>query len=357
MKPRTRQITAVDLFCGAGGLTRGLLDAGLNVTAGYDIDKACRYPFEHNNSPAVFHCKSVSDLKAKELSKHYSKHDVKILVGCAPCVTFSKYTQGVDHKKDPKWSLLREFGRLVRETKPHIVSMENVPELQRHSVFDEFLQILDDEKFCFATDVGLHVVYCPDYGIPQHRTRLVVLASRFGPIALLPPTHRPEDYRTVSDTLRSLSNLGPGDTCATDPLHCTSGLSPLNLRRLRHSTPGGTWRDWPRKLRAKCHRRKNGKTYPSVYGRMEWGEPSPTITTQFYGFGNGRFGHPEQDRALSLREGALLQSFPKSYAFVKPGGICHFKTVGRMIGNAVPVRLGKIIGRSIRHHVVQHGDQ
>ena len=346
---------AVDLFCGAGGLTRGLLDAGIPVVAGYDIDEACRYPYEHNNSPAKFHGTSVTELTGDDLSRHYPKGHVRILVGCAPCVTFSKYTQGLDHKKNPKWSLLKEFARLVRELKPDIVSMENVPELQRHSVFDDFLGTLADEGFHFPDDSEKRVVYCPDYGIPQQRTRLVIVASRLGPIELIPPTHRPSQYRKVSDVLRSLPPLESGDECPDDPMHRTSRLSPLNLRRIRHSKPGGTWRDWPRKLVAQCHRDKTGKTYPSVYGRMEWEQPSPTITTQFYGFGNGRFGHPEQDRAISLREGAILQSFPKKYEFVRPDGEYCFKTIGRMIGNAVPVRLGEAVGKTINLHLNQHG--
>ena len=125
------------------------------------------------------------------------------------------------------------------------------------------------------------------------------------------------------------------------------------MKRIKQSVPGGTWRDWPVNLRAKCHRDKSGETYPSVYGRMEWDKPAPTITTQYFGFGNGRFGHPEQDRAISLREGALLQSFPKSYQFVKPGEKLSIDAVGRMVGNAVPVRLGEAIGRTIGQHLTQ----
>jgi DNA (cytosine-5)-methyltransferase 1 len=346
---------AVDLFCGAGGLTRGLHDAGIQVAAGYDIDEACRYPFERNNVPAKFHNKSVVRLTGGELSAHYPKGRSRILVGCAPCVTFSKYAQGSHRRGDPKWTLLRQFSRIVRELKPDIVSMENVPELRYHSVFEDFLSTLATEGFHFTSDPTARIVYCPDYGIPQQRSRLVIVASRFGPIALLPPTHRPSQYRKVSDVLRSLPPLESGDECPDDPMHRTSRLSGLNLRRIRRSTPGGSWRDWPRQLIAKCHKAKSGKTYRSVYGRMEWNQPSPTITTQFYGFGNGRFGHPDQDRALSLREGAILQSFPKKYEFVKPHGEYHIKVIGRMIGNAVPVRLGEVIGRTITLHLSQYG--
>ena len=343
--------TAVDLFCGAGGLTRGLLDAGIAVAAGYDVDEACRYPYTHNNSPATFQKKSVTELTGKQLARYYPKGHVRVLVGCAPCVTFSQYTQGVDPERDPKWSLLRDFARLVRELKPDIVSMENVPGLQRHSVFTDFLKTLDDQGFHYPEDAEARIVYCPDYGIPQRRTRLVVVASRLGPISLVPRTHRPHRYRTVSDALRSLPALKSGSMAPHDPMHRSSKLSALNLRRIRKSIPGGTWDDWPSELVADCHKSTTGDGYGAVYGRMTWHEPAPTITTQFHGFGSGRFGHPEQDRALSLREGALLQSFPKSYAFVKPGGKYHFTKIGRLIGNAVPVRLGAIIGRTIAGHV------
>jgi DNA (cytosine-5)-methyltransferase 1 len=346
---------AVDLFCGAGGLTRGLLDAGIPVIAGYDTDEACRFPFETNNGPAVFHNKDVSELKGADLASHYPEGAVRLLVGCAPCVTFSRYTQRLNRTRDPKWSLLRQFARLVRELKPDIVSMENVPELQYHSIFKEFLRTLRSENYHFSNDPEKLVVYCPDYGIPQHRSRLVVLASRFGPIEMIPRTHRPKEHRTVRDVLSRLPSLDAGQRSARDRLHRASGLSTLNLRRIKQSKPGGTWRDWPENLIADCHKAETGETYPSVYGRMEWDQPSPTITTQFYGFGNGRFGHPDQDRALSLREGAILQSFPRHYAFVKPKSSYSFKGVGRMIGNAVPVRLGKAIGRSIKAHLDKHG--
>src|SRR5216684_9213084 len=134
-KPPKIRATAIDLFCGAGGLTRGLLSAGLNVVAGYDIDKMCRFPYEHNNPGAKFHQKSIASLKGKTVARRYPKGHTRILVGCAPCQTFSKYTQGLENESDPKWTLLKDFGRLIRELKPDIVSMENVPELQRHQFF------------------------------------------------------------------------------------------------------------------------------------------------------------------------------------------------------------------------------
>ncbi len=139
-----------------------------------------------------------------------------------------------------------------------------------------------------------------------------------------------------------------------DSLHHACRLSALNLRRIRVSTPGGTWRDWDQSLLANCHRKKTGETYPSVYGRMEWDAPSPTITTQCFGYGNGRFGHPEQDRAITLREAAILQTFPDSYKFLPEGEKVKFSLLGRLIGNAVPVRLGEVIAETFRKHVRLH---
>jgi DNA (cytosine-5)-methyltransferase 1 len=330
------------------------LDAGVNVAAGYDIDEMCRFPYEHNNPGTIFHHESITALTSSDLARHYPKGHARVLVACAPCQTFSRYTQGLENESDPKWTLLRDFGRLVRELKPDIVSMENVPDLQRYKIFHDFLAVLADEGFHFANDTKRWVVYCPDYGVPQNRRRLVIVASRLGPIELIPPTHRPNEYRNVADVLGNLPPLRAGDVSKTDPLHRTSTLSARNLRRIRASKPGGTWRDWPRWLRADCHKEKSGKSYPSVYGRMEWDKPSPTITTQFYGFGNGRFGHPEQDRGISLREGAILQSFPKRYQFVEPDADYSFKGIGKLIGNAVPVLLGRAVGKTVTNHLREH---
>lgn len=351
-KSAAKRIVAVDLFCGAGGLTRGLLDTGIEVVAGYDIDEACRFPYEHNNKPAVFKNQSVGNLSSEDLAALYPAGSRRVLVGCAPCQPFSKYTQGLVSEDNEKWGLLHQFGRLVGELKPDAISMENVRELRRHRVFRHFLETLT----LFEYHVSTYEVYCPDYGIPQHRTRLVLFASRLGPIEVILPTHKTEEFLTVESAIGNLPKLRAGEICSADPLHRSSNLSKINRRRIMHSKPGGTWRDWPEELVAECHRKRKGKTYPSVYGRMEWDKPSPTITTQFHGFGNGRFGHPRQNRAISLREGATLQSFPSDYEFVEPGGQYHFSTIGRLIGNAVPVRLGAIVGKTIKLHLRQHGE-
>ena len=341
-------IRGVDLFCGAGGLTRGLEDSGIDVVFGVDIDPRCEYAYRTNNKARFVH-KSVDALSVSDFSKAFPGNGFTLLAGCAPCQPFSTYQRGKSDPKDERWNLLEHFGRLVKQVKPDLVSMENVPELEKQDVFSEFVHALEDEGF----HVFCKVVNCADYGVPQQRKRLVLLASKLGPIKLIGPTTPEGRYVTVRKAIAGLPPLKAGEACPKDPLHRACELSPLNLKRIKASQPGGTWRDWEKHLVADCHKKHSGKTYPGVYGRMCWDEPAPTMTTQYFGFGNGRFGHPEQDRAISLREGAILQSFPRSYKFVAPAAPIHRKSIGRLIGNAVPVNLGKAIGKSIVQHVRQ----
>lgn len=341
-----RKISAVDLFCGAGGLTAGLIKSGINVSVGYDIEKTCKYAYEFNND-AQFVSKDVSKVTATELSEHYPESGVKLLAGCAPCQPFSKYSQGRDAEQDKKWPLLYQFSRLICELEPELVTMENVPNVTKHKVYHDFVTELKNQKYHVWADK----VYCPDYGIPQVRSRHVLLASKFGPVKILPKTHSQHNYKSVRQVIGELPPICSGEYHINDPLHRSAKLSSLNLRRIQASKQGGTWKDWPEELVAECHKRKSGKTYIGVYSRMSWDKPSPTMTTQCYGFGNGRFGHPEQDRALSLREAAMLQTFPKTYKFVPDDGPYHMTTIGRMIGNAVPPRLGEVIGKTFLLHL------
>lgn len=345
-------ITAVDLFCGVGGLTHGLRRAGIRVAMGVDLDPACRHAFEYNNS-ARFLEADVAGLSRADLEPAFSDGGVTLLAGCAPCQPFSTYSRGTKRTADgtrrgrgraDDWILVRRFGELIRDVGPDLVTMENVPPLRDQPVFREFVDRLDGYHVDYAVIDGRSI------GLPQTRLRLVLVASRLGPITL-PEAAIPAP--TVRQTIGSLPPLVAGGADPHDPLHVASRLSPVNLRRIRASTPGGTWRDWPEGLRAKCHIKESGATYPAIYGRMVWDAPSPTITTQCFGFGNGRFGHPDQDRAISLREAAMLQGFPRKYSFLPPGERPSFATLGRLIGNAVPVPLGEYIGRTLVEHVAR----
>lgn len=346
--PAIELASVIDLFCGAGGLSFGFKQVGFPIVAGMDIDESCRYSYEANNEAPFIAC-DVSTVTADDLEKYFAPDKLKILVGCAPCQPFSTY----NHKNsDPKWNLVGKFGELISNSLPDIVSMENVPRLAEFNngdVFDDFVKILKDNDY----EVDSDVLYGPDFGLAQTRSRLVLVASRLGPIKLPEPTHV-DNHVNVEEVIGSLPKIKAGEADPNDPLHKSASLSPLNMKRIKASKQGGSWRDWPEEIVAKCHQSETGKTYSGVYGRMSWKKPSPTITTQFFGFGNGRFGHPVQNRALSLREGAMLQGFPCDYKFVEPGKPIQTGKIGKLIGNAVPVTLSRAIAQSILDHLEEH---
>lgn len=341
-------ITCVDLFCGAGGLTHGMIQGGIKVTAGIDTDPTCRFPYEENNDGAQFIEKDITEIRSKEIEGLYNKNSIRVLAGCAPCQPFSTYSHRYDNERDGKWALLNEFDRIVRDVKPEIVTMENVPAILKHRVFEDFVTTLKRRRY----SVWYGVVNCSEYGVPQSRKRTVLLASKHGPIILIDKTHKKP--KTVRQAIGRLRSIEAGDQAPRDKMHRSATLTKKNLKRIRSSKPGGTWRDWPKELIAECHKRDGGKSFPSVYGRMEWDKVAPTMTTQCYGFGNGRFGHPEQDRAISLREAAILQGFPRNYKFIPSDQDAEFRNLGRLIGNAVPVDLGRVIAQSIVNHVQKY---
>lgn len=340
----TLKPVAVDLFCGAGGLSYGMNRAGVEILAGFDIDPACRYPFEKNIN-ATFYQMDVAELSADFVADIFANAHTRVLAGCAPCQPFSSYTNRKTARRR-QWQLLSNFATLIEHLRPEIITMENVPRLIGHTVFEDFLASLDGARFRYWFDV----VRCADYGVPQTRRRLVLLASRLDDITLIPPTHARQEYATVADVIQHMETIPAGGESISDPIHRSSSLSPINTQRIKQSKPGGTWSDWDSDLLAECHTRETGRSYRSVYGRMRWDAPAPTITTQFNGYGNGRFGHPTQDRAISLREGAMLQTFPPDYSFARPEKTVNMSSVARLVGNAVPVHLGEAIGRSIVSH-------
>lgn len=340
-------ISTVDLFCGVGGLTQGFVKEGLTVVAGIDLDGACRYAYEKNNE-ARFLERDISDVSVDELAQLFGKSEIKVLAGCAPCQPFSTYSHRYDIERNERWSLLYEFARLAEGALPNVITMENVPSVQKHDVFHDFISQLEGLGY----HVWFQVVDSSHYGLPQTRKRMVLLASLHGPIRMIERTHiKP---KTVRQAIGRLKPISAGETATHDRLHASATLTDINLKRIKASKPGGTWRDWPEELVADCHKEQSGKTYPSVYGRMEWNKPAPTMTTQCFGFGNGRFGHPDQDRAISLREAAVLQGFPRNYKFVPKGQKVNFTALGRMIGNAVPVGLGQAIALSIKKHLEEY---
>ena len=341
--------SVVDLFCGAGGLSYGLQQEGFLIAAGVDLDADCRYPYE-TNIQAPFLCRDIAALDGPTVAALFPLGTLKILVGCAPCQPFSPYNR---KRNSSQWRLLSHFLALIQNIRPEIVSMENVPRLctfKQGRLFRYFVTALTQAGYA----VVWNRLFGPDYGLPQTRTRLVLIASRLGSTALPLSTHAPDRYRTVADAIGTLPWLRAGAVDPQDRLHRARNLSPLNMQRMQASRPGGTWRDWPDRLVVPCHQRHAGRTFHAVYGRLEWHKPAPTLTTQFSQFGSGRFGHPVQDRALSLREGTLLQGFPPRYAFVPPDRPVRFTALGRLIGNAVPVTLSLALARALKFHLQEH---
>lgn len=338
-------IACIDLFCGAGGLSHGLIQSGINIVSGIDADASCRDVYEINNH-AEFVNQDIINVDANLLRSKWRNFPLSILAGCAPCQPFSKYSAFHSPKiYERQWNLLTYFGSYIEKLQPTIITMENVPQLTKHNVFNEFLNTLNNYF------VDFQIVDCSRYGIPQKRKRLVLLASRLGPIKLQLSRYEVAKPVSVRDAISHLPSIKAGECDPFDQLHAAARLNTLNMKRIQASLPGKSWREWDESLLVNCHKKKSGSSYTSIYGRMMWDEPAPTITTQCFGYGNGRFGHPEQDRAISLREAAILQSFPETYHFISPDESPNFSRLGRLIGNAVPVRLGEIIGKSILNHI------
>jgi DNA (cytosine-5)-methyltransferase 1 len=341
----------VDLFCGIGGLSYGFGLENFNLIAGIDFDVTCRYAYEKNNNATFLH-QDLTTISSNYIKGLYPKKQPKILIGCAPCQAFSALSN--KYKNNDKWKLLYSFGRIIKEVKPDIISMENVPRLLRYAkgkVFEDFLAVLKEENY----SVTHKIVNTADYGVPQNRNRLILLASKYGDIELLKETHDKSNYVTVKKAISHLPPIKAGETSKTDILHTARSLSDINLKRIKATPQGGGWKDWDKELILECHKKKSGKSFRSVYGRMKWSEVAPTLTTQCTGYGNGRFGHPIQDRAISLREAAILQSFPEKYEFIEPKKRLSVSNIERHIGNAVPVALGSVIAKSIKKHLAKHG--
>lgn len=337
---------AVDFFCGAGGMTHGLIGAGINVLGGIDNDEQCRLSYESNNSPAKFLRYDISALTCGTLEEELKiKADDPSLIfaGCTPCQYWSKVrTSRV--KSEATAFLLTEFQRFIEFFRPGFIIMENVPGLETNtrSCLPNFLEFLNKSHYNYEHGI----INAGFYGVPQHRKRFLLIAAKHLAKVSLPPA---DSYsRNVSSVLgpnNGFTSIPAGHIDETDFMHSTASLSTKNLRRIR-ATPhdGGTraaWKD-DSALQIKAYKQKD-RCFADVYGRMFWEKPSPTITTRFISLSNGRFGHPDEDRAISLREGASLQSFPRNYRFFGSG----MGAIAKQIGNAVPPELAKRIGEHI----------
>lgn len=350
------KLKAIDFFCGAGGMTYGFRQAGINVIAGIDIDNNCQKTYEKNNQGSVFIQSDISQLTPIQLQKQLKikrNDDNLVFIGCSPCQYWSIINTDKTKARKSK-SLLKNFQQFVDYFMPGYIAIENVPGIlnkKNETVLSEFLAFLYGKY-----EVKSAIVNMNNYGVPQKRKRFSLIASRISKdISLLLPTCS-EEKPTVKQTIgikNGFCKIPAGYKDNSLFLHSTMKLSEKNIERLKKTPKDGgnrlAWKDIP-ELQLKAYIGKDNY-FSDVYGRMSWNAPAPTITTKFFSLSNGRFGHPEENRSLSIREGAALQTFPNDYQFLA-GTLQKNAT---LIGNAVPPEFAKRIGIALIQHHKKYG--
>jgi len=351
------KLEVIDLFCWIWWLSHWLLKQWFNILAWIDFENSCKFWFEHNNK-ADFIQTDIRKVTGKELTNKYSKKSIKILVWCAPCQPFSNLNvnknQYLNHEKAMEKSPLDKYASLIEEVQPDIIAMENVrwlANMDKYPSFKNFIDVLEKNNYKYS----YKIVDSKKYWIPQNRFRLVLLASKFWDISLIPYTHE-NNYITVKDVIGHLPKIKAWEISKNDTYHRARKLSELNMKRIK-SMPKNGWNliSWDSSLITPCHRKDSWKSYvKNIYARMRWEEPAPTMTTQCIWIWNGRFWHPEQDRWISLREAAIFQTFPDYYKFVSDTEEISTTKVAKQIWNAVPVKLWEVIGISIKEHLKKY---
>lgn len=340
-------LKAIDFFCGAGGMTYGMREADINVIAGIDNDRKCKETYEYNNPGSIFLLKDIKKYTPEKLKEDTGiniNDDNLIFIGCSPCQYWSIIRTKRDKSFDSK-NLLVDFKRFVAFFNPGYIVIENVPGIMRkreESGLEDFLNYLEENKYY----KDYRVINANDYGVPQTRKRFLLIASRVKNVKL--PNKKRGKKATVKQFIgenKGFARIGAGHKDETDFMHTVAGLEEINIERLKRTKKdGGTREIWADDEKLQLNTYKNHKGFNDVYGRMSWDKSGPTITTKFFSISNGRFGHPEQLRAISLREGATLQTFPKSYLFKEKS----IASIAKLIGNAVPPILSKVIGSNLK---------
>ena len=349
-----KSVQVIDFFSGCGGTSAGLRQAGMEILVGIDMDADAAATFQANFPESHFICRDIRQVLTWELEPHLPRQRRQPLLfsACAPCQPFSKQNREKT-QSDTRASLLDELHRFVRRFRPEYIFLENVPGIQHINSsggpIGRFLELLHQLGY----EVACGVVDFLHYGVPQTRRRLVMTASLIGPFTLPAPTHGvgrdSAPHSTVWEWIGDLPPLPAGGKSDEVPNHHAAVLSPLNLKRIASTPEGGDRRDWPKELILPCHKGHKGHT--DVYGRLSRYRPASTLTTRCISLSNGRFGHPIQDRALSVREAACLQTFPRDFLF--KGNLASMAT---QIGNAVPVLLAHQFGESINDHFGSFAD-
>lgn len=339
-------IKAIDFCCGAGGLTRGLLDAGISVVAGVDNDRKLQKTYEHNNAPSRFFARDITEIDIDKFRSELKieSTDLTLYSACTPCQPFSSLN--TNKSEDSKKSLLLHFGKIVAQCPPDFIIVENVPGLHNavgHKIYQKFMDVLKEQGFLAHTEL----LDAKDFGIPQTRKRFILIASKHGKPRLPKATTKGRPI-TVRKTISKYPPITDGEE-SKDFLNHVARKLPAHHRRIVEAVPfdGGSRNDvHDTSLLLKCHQRYP-KAHKDVFGRMAWDAPSPTLTCRCTDVYCGRFIHPDQHRGISLREAAALQTFEDNYVFFGDSLL----EKARQIGNAVPVILAKGIGLSITDFV------
>jgi len=355
----SHNLSAVDLFSGCGGLTVGLKRAGFNVVSGVELEQHAFSTYKVNHPEVKAFLQDIRTVHGEDLYRNRFQKKLDLLAGCPPCQGFSSLTSKW-HKPDPRNDLVLEMGRLVRELRPRVVMMENVPglALKGMPILSKFVRSLR----AMGYKVKWEILQVADYGVPQLRRRFVLLAGLGFSIPLPSPSHANggagglKPWRTLKDAISrqppplrfdKASELGgPGSV----NWHVVRSISLANQRRLKHAVPGRGWTKIPKRLRPKCHQdQKVG--FRNAYGRMSWDEPSPTITGGCTTLSKGRFGHPDEARTISVREAALIQTFPAGYVFDSS----YIDRVCDMVGNALPCDFAAVVAAACSAALASQG--
>jgi DNA (cytosine-5)-methyltransferase 1 len=338
-----RRLTAVDLFSGCGGLTLGLKRGGFRVLAAVEIEPNAAATYEKNHPEVVLCQEDIRNIPAKSLLDAFGLKpgELDLLAGCPPCQGFSamKTLNGAVVQDEPGNELIFEYLRFVRVCRPKALMLENVPALFRDARFEKFRGALESLGY----EVNADVLDAAAYGVPQRRRRLIIVAGLQSRIEFAPPARH---ARTVRDAFGLLSRK----RAKTDSLHnLPERRSPKVLKLIQKIPPnGGSRKQAGKRFQLECHAKCDG--FGDVYGRMSWDKVAPTITSGCFNPSKGRFIHPTKHRAITMREAALLQSFPVSYRFSLDGG----KTAAAlMIGNALPPEFIRRHAQQIAKHLLQ----